>query len=116
MMERLHFKLAARRFSRILQMQKLAARDNGKTFKNSTVKKLIQQYDITWKFWPCPHVSGFVCMRKHFVADSKVYASTCTYADSLRFRASTRIRENDTNTPDLLTEHALPHVMNPRCC
>ncbi len=24
--------------------------DNGKTFKNSTVKKLIQQYDITWKF------------------------------------------------------------------
>ncbi len=26
--------------------------------------------------WPCPHVSGFVCIRKHFVADSKVYAST----------------------------------------
>ena len=24
--------------------------DNGKTFKNSTVKKFIQQYDITWKF------------------------------------------------------------------
>ena len=25
---------------------------------------------------PCPHVSGFVCIRNHFVADSKVYAST----------------------------------------
>ena len=32
--------------------------------------------------------------RKHFVADSIKYASTCTYPNSLRFRPSTGIREH----------------------
>ena len=59
---------------------------------------------IRIRLYPQTICCGFKSLRVH------------TYADSLRFRASTRIRENNTNTPDLLTEHALSHVMNPRCC
>ena len=32
-------------------------------------------YKMKLTLRPRPHVSGFVCIRKHFVADSKVYAS-----------------------------------------
>ncbi len=59
---------------------------------------------IRIRLYPQTFCCGFKSLRVH------------TYPDSLRFRASTRFRENDTNTPDLLTEHALSHVMNPRCC
>ena len=38
-----------------------------------------------------------------------------TYPDSLRFRASTRIRKNDTSTLEMLTVHALLRLMNLRC-
>ncbi len=59
---------------------------------------------IRIRLYPQTFCCGFKSLHVH------------TYADSLRFQASTRIRENNTNTPDLLTEHALSHVMNPRCC
>ena len=59
---------------------------------------------IRIRLYPQTFCCGFKSLRVH------------TYADSLRFRASTRIRENDTNTLDLPTEHALSHVMSPQCC
>ena len=65
---------------------------------------------------PRLHVSGFVCIRKHFAADWKVYASTPhTYPDSLRFQGPTHIRENDMNTLEMLTVHALLRMMKPWC-
>ncbi len=71
-------------------------------FEISCTKALSTRIRI--RLYPQTFCCGFKSLRVH------------TYPDSLRFRASTRIRENDTNTPDLLTEHALSHVMNPRCC
>ena len=59
---------------------------------------------IRIRLYPQTFCYGFKSLRVH------------TYADSLRFRASTRIHENDTNTPELLTEHALSHVMSLQCC
>ena len=46
------------------------------------------------------HVSGFVCIRKHYL---------------LRFRASTRIRENDTNTLEMRTVQRAATTMMPQC-
>ena len=49
-------------------------------------------------FRPCPHVSGFFCIRKDFVADSKVYASTrmrirCVFERSHVSAKTIRIRQ-----------------------
>ena len=48
------------------------------------------------------HVSGFVCIREHFVLDSNLYVSMHVSV----FRASTSIRENDENTLDLRREES----------
>jgi hypothetical protein len=62
---------------------------------------------------PRLHVSGFVCIRKHFVADSKLYASTRIRIFFVFHRP--HVRKNETNTLESLTEHALSHAMSPRC-
>ena len=59
---------------------------------------------------PRLHVSGFVCIRKHFVADSKVYAST-----RIRIRCVFDRYESDSNSLELLREHALSEITSPRC-
>ena len=67
---------------------------------------------------PRLHVSGFVCIRKHFVADSKVYASTririrCVF-DRPHVPTKT-IRSSNSNSLELLREHALSEITSPRC-
>ena len=54
---------------------------------------------------PCLHVSGFVCFRKHFIAVTKLYAST-----RIRIRCafdSPHVCEFDTKMLEWLIEHAL---------
>ena len=47
--------------------------------------------------------------------DLQIYIIELSDPDSLRFRASTRNRQNDTNTLEMLIVHALLRMIKPRC-
>ena len=79
----------------ILLLQSMSPRLTIKLYKTYIAPALVKEIKapstrIRIRLYPQTFCCGFKTLRVH------------TYSDSLRFRASTRIRENDRNTQDLL--------------